>query len=81
MAQLEMEIGAETNMASGSRDTQLARQQAQAGHETHRQGTVACCILCEDVAYEPGWYALLASFARGAMEPSITLPDAPILRI
>lgn len=59
----------------------LARQEAQPGHQTHRQGTVAGCVLCEDVAYEPGWYALLASFARNAQEPTITLPDVPMLRM
>ncbi|MEA2554800.1 MAG: hypothetical protein QOI60_131 [Actinomycetota bacterium] len=60
---------------------QLARHHAQAAHENHRQGTVAGCILCEDVAYEPGWYALLASFARNAQDPTITLPDVPTLTI
>lgn len=79
MAQMQMQTP--VNMEAALAGQSEARQQAQASHQTHRQGTVAGCILCEDVAYEPGWYALLASFARSTQEPTITLPDAPMLRI
>ena len=81
MQQMEMETETQASSATQLEADRLARQQAQAGHQTHRQGTVAGCLLCEDVAYEPGWYALLASFARNTQDPTITLPDAPMLRI
>jgi hypothetical protein len=29
------------------------------GHMDHEAGTFAECEECQDVAYEPGWYALL----------------------
>ncbi|MEA2520678.1 MAG: hypothetical protein QOI81_324 [Actinomycetota bacterium] len=78
MKQMEMEAGTEAQLAI---ERAAARQHAQAAHEHHRQGTVAACILCEDVAYEPGWYALLASFARNSQDPTITLPNAAVVQI
>jgi|GEM_PF-6774528 len=81
MQQMEMDTETQASMAARLEAEQLARQQARTGHQTHRQGTVAGCVLCEDVAYEPGWYALLASFARNTQDPTITLPDAPMLHI
>ena len=79
MEQMEMRTPAST--PANIETERVARDQAQAAHEFHRQSTVAGCVLCEDVAYEPGWYALLASFARNSLEPTITLPDAPMLQI
>ena len=81
MEQMQMQVQTPARSMEDLAAERLTRQGAQAGHQTHRQGTVAGCILCEDVAYEPGWYALLASFARNSQEPMITLPDAPMLRI
>jgi hypothetical protein len=78
MKQMEMDAGTEAQLAI---EQAAARQQAQAAHENHRQGTVTGCVLCEDVAYEPGWYALLASFARNAQDPTITLPNAVVVQI
>ena len=50
-------------------------------HTTHQPGTVAGCPECHSMAYEPGWYALLASFARNAQDPTITLPNAVVVQI
>ncbi len=79
MEQMEMRTQAST--PAKIETERVAREQAQAAHQFHRQSTVAGCVLCEDVAYEPGWYALLASFPRNSLEPTITLPDAPMLQI
>jgi hypothetical protein len=79
MEQLEMQAQVDTEAVSAA--DREARRRAKAAHEYHREGTVAGCILCEDVAYEPGWYALLASFARQGLDPTITLPDVPVLQI
>ncbi|MEP7060533.1 MAG: hypothetical protein ABI828_07355 [Actinomycetota bacterium] len=78
MEQLEMQAGNGTERVIEQTE---AREQAQSAHQNHRQGTVAACILCEDVAYEPGWYALLASFARSTQDPTITLPNAAVLPV
>jgi len=58
-----------------------AERQAESAHRSHRQGTVAVCRLCQAVAYEPGWYATLVSFAGIGGGPRIELPDGPFLRI
>jgi hypothetical protein len=81
MEQMEMETAVEVDTEATLAAERQAREQAQPAHVNHRQGTVGGCVLCEDVAYEPGWYALLASFARNQQDPTITLPDAPMLSI
>ena len=77
----QMEMRTEASAPAKIEAEREARERAQAAHQFHRQSTVAGCVLCEDVAYEPGWYALLASFARDSLEPTIMLPDAPMLQI
>jgi len=34
-------------------------------HSNHQAGTMSECRLCAAIAYEPGWYASLVSFAAG----------------
>ncbi len=34
-------------------------------HSNHQAGTMSGCRLCAAIAYEPGWYASLVSFASG----------------
>ena len=77
----QMELRTRASASATIEVERVARERAQAAHQFHQQSTVAGCVLCEDVAYEPGWYALLASFARSAQEPMITLPKAPLLQI
>jgi len=33
-------------------------------HANHRPGTEASCARCEEVAYEPSWYAALVAFVE-----------------
>ncbi|MGH2539835.1 MAG: hypothetical protein ACRDGK_04895 [Actinomycetota bacterium] len=33
-------------------------------HREHETGTMSDCRQCATVAYEPGWYATLLSFAQ-----------------
>ena len=37
-------------------------------HREHQPGTVSGCRVCAGIAYEPGWYASLLTFAQAGRQ-------------